>query len=326
MTHLLSGDVRSTMDAGTSVRPTAGRRCGGVRPTPALPASQRVGCAARSPPGRRITRSGGPVQAARSGIRARRHLSQGHTSPRNADAQAQRRGQPRPRAPRRPRGRSAAARGPLRSVEEVGQVGREGAGGRPVARFDGVGELGRVGRGQRDHRHAGLAARPGRRRGRPRCGGRPAGPVSACTSAMTASGRVVVERAAAERRGEPAGRAGRPRRPAAGRPELPELLGGQAAVAVVQLEQQPLEVGATPGCPCWGSASARTVGWSPWCRVAKKRVRMSLRLEPTIEPVDRAAPHAAGRSSPASTLPKLPVGTAKETGRPPSAPAPAAVA
>ena len=52
-------------------------------------------------------------------------------------------------------------------------------------------------------------------------------------------------------------------------------------------------------------------------RVSKNRVRMSLQLEPTIRcsigaPVRRAI-------QPARTLPKFPVGTAKDTGRPPSA-------
>ena len=68
----------------------------------------------------------------------------------------------------------------------------------------------------------------------------------------------------------------------------------------------------TPGCPSTGSASARParVVMSP---SLTNRVRMSLALEATTKSADRRA-HLAGRSSPASTLPKLPVGTRSVTG------------
>ena len=117
-----------------------------------------------------------------------------------------------------------------RSARRVGQLGPDAGG--PL---HGVGELGRVGGGERDH---GRRRRPGRR-------GRRAMPTAVCgsTSIPVASctWRITVERLRRRRARRPGSdrRAG-PRRHRA--PEAIEELGGAAAVAAVELEEQPLVV------------------------------------------------------------------------------------
>ena len=89
-------------------------------------------------------------------------------------------------------------------------------------------------------------------------------------------------------------------------PELAEQLAGAGAVAVEQLEQQTLEVGRHLDVHA-RAESVGTTGSIVSAPVSSQRVRMSLVFEATTKPATSRP--ICWATQPASTLPKLPVGT-----------------
>ena len=153
-----------------------------------------------------------------------------------------------------------------------------------------VGELGRVGGGQCDHRHRPVPPR-GAAAPRPTAvWGSMRIPVAAWVAAITAIVSSSSTRAASKTDVDGVELVGLDHERSR-RPEALELLGRHAAVAVVQLEQEALEVGAH--LDVHARAERRhddAVAMIPECR---KRVRMSLRFEPitsrsTGSPIRRA--------------------------------------
>ena len=298
----------STTDANASVATMApGRRRGETHPS--LPAASTVGWTARSPSGtenhkRLGGRSSG--EAARSGIRARRTVATG-------GRRTQRSGQARGDVTRSTTASTAArsfgdAFRALRPVEEVGQVGRQ-RGAHAGGPLDGVGELGRVGGGERDRGHARLAADPGRADADRGVGVDQQARCSACTERITASGRLVVEPRGPEDRGEPAGRAGPPRRPAV----RPPGAAGAARRSGRRRGRSSRTAAARSWTSTWMSMLGLSVGTTPAGRHGagvEEAGEDVVAVRTDDETVDRSS-GLAGRSSRPARCRSCPVGTAK---------------